>query len=444
MSEEETRLATNYAEKWEIQTVMEDALTNLIMNHPDDPMGFLYDQIVEKSAPPIIDKVIGREIIDSRGFPTIEVEVWGFIHGKSALLSSASAPSCDFCSSEDSYYVQDNSPARYHGKGTRQCVSLVASVLQPALNRKQFTDQREVDAIISSSDNTKNFKKIGANTALAASAAIAIASAKVLRMPLYKHLAKTLTDKQQMIIPRLIFPIFNIANGPISRVFLLPSQSVSTEDQIRIIDEIYLHYENSMHCPLHSNGCFPLDATAPEDILAAVEIAVTGGGHTLGDDVFVGFRGSQESNQSFWTELFDQSTVVTYVEDPLLFDDHDGWASVLNSAQDRVVVAMGLGLSSRSERMSSHLDCNAIVLRAPHLGTLSKLVDSAVQVDRISKRSVIAVSERETEDTWICDLAVAVGASMLELGSFSKGENISKINRLLEISRDMERAHREE
>ncbi|OHS95644.1 Enolase, N-terminal domain containing protein [Tritrichomonas foetus] len=438
MALEETKAATDYAEKWDIQSTFEDALTSLMVNHPDDPMGFLYDQIVNKAAPPTIDKIVGREVIDGQGYPTLEVEVWGFVYGKSEYLGRAAAPSCDFCSSDDSFVVLDNAASRFHGKGTRQAVSLVTSVLQPVMEHRQFFNQRELDSSISAADGTKNHKKVGANTTLATSAAIAIAASRVLRIPLYKHLAKTINDKSQLLIPRPIFPIFNIPNGPISRVFLLPTTSVSVEDQVRIIGEIYAHYESAMHCPIYNNGCFMLEASAMEDILAAVEIAVSGGGHTLGDDVFLGFRGSQEANKQFWLELFEQSQVVTYVEDPLLFDDTDGWSSILSAASDKIVVAMGKGLASRPERISSHLDCNAVVLRAPQVGTLSKVADSAAQIERSSKRCVLATSERETEDTWICDLAVAIGASYLQLGSLSKGENITKINRLLEIAREME------
>lgn len=443
MAQEETKAATEYAEKWDIQATFEDALTNLMVNHPDDPMGFMYDQIVGKAAAPTIDKISGREVLDGQGLPTVEVEAYIFMYGKSEFLARASAPSLDFCSNDDSYYVIDSGSSRFHQTGVRQAVSLVTSVLQPVMEHRRFFEQREIDTSISGADGTPNHKKIGANATLATSAAIAIAASIVLRVPLYRHLAKTIANRDTLTLPRPIFSFFNIPSGPISRVFLLPSPTASVEDQVRIVGEIYQHYESAMHGPVYSNGAFVLEAASLEDILAAVEIAVSGGGHTLGDDVFLGFRGTQETDKQFWVDMFEQSPVVTYIEDPLLFDDTDGWASILTAASDRVVVAMGKGLSSKSERLTSHLNCNAVVVRPPQVGTLTKVADTALMTERCSKRCVIACAERETEDTWICDLAVAVGAQMFEIGSISKGENIMKINRLLDIAREMESENKE-
>ncbi|KAK8867058.1 hypothetical protein M9Y10_010027 [Tritrichomonas musculus] len=443
MAQEETRAATEYAEKWGIQSTFEDALTNLMVNHPDDPMGFMYDQIVGKAAPPVIDKIIGREVLDALGQPTIQVEVWGFVHGKSEYLGCASAPSCDFCSADDSYYLLDSASSRFHGKGTRQAVSLVTSVLQPVIEHRQFHDQRELDSAISSTDGTMNLKKIGANTALSTSAAIAIAASNILKTPLYRHLSKSIVNKDTLAMPKLVFSFFNILKGPISRVYLIPTPTVPVDDQVRIIGEIYSHYETSMHCPIYSNGCFLLDASSLEDILAAVEIAVSGGGHTLGDDVFLGFRGSQEADKQFWVDMFETSQVVIYAEDPLLFDDKDGWARILAAAADRVVVAMGKGVASRPEKMTANLECNAVIIRPPQLGTFTRIADTVLQAEKSSKRCVFACSEVETEDTWICDLAIALGAQMIQIGSISKGENIAKINRLLEISRELDSESKE-
>lgn len=444
MAQEETKAATDYAEKWEIQSTFEDALTNLLVNHPEDPMGFMYDQIVGKAVAPTIDKIVGREVLDAHGQPTIQVEVWGFVHGKSEYLGCASAPSCDFCSANDSYYLLDAASSRFHGRGCRQAVSLVTSVLQPAIQHRQFFDQRELDTSISAADGTDNHKKVGANTALSTSAAVAIAASEILRIPLYRHLSKTIVYKESLTVPKLIFTFFNILKGPISRVYLIPSTTVPVDDQVRIIGEIYAHYESSMKSSIYSNGCYILEASSLEDILAAVEIAVSGGGHTLGDDVFLGFRGSQESDKQFWIDMFDQSQVVVYAEDPLLFDDVDGWSAVLTAAADRVVVSMGKGLASRPEKISSTLECNAVVVRPPQLGTLSKVADAVNQAEKSSKRCILACSEVETEDTWICDLAFALGVQMFQIGALTKGENIAKINRFMDIARELDSEQKDE
>jgi enolase len=431
-------LATEYAEKWDIQTTFEDALTNLLAAHPDDPMGFLYDQIVAKAAPPTIDKVVGREILGSQGFPTVEVEVWGFVYGKSVFLGVSASPSCDFCVADDAVVLVDNNPSRFHGRGMRQAVSCVTSVLQPVLEHRQFFDQKELDIAIFTADGSPNYKKIGVNTAIATSAALAIAASRTLRIPLFLHITRTVGTGARPSLPRPIFSVFHIPGGPIARVFLLPQGGAPVEDQIRVIGEIYAHYEQAMHCPVCNDGGFLLDATTLDDILAAVEIAVSGGGHTLGEDVFLGFRGGPEATAPFWVDAFQQAPVVTYVEDPLPFEDTLGWSQVMAAAKDRVVVTMGKGVNSRIERISPDLACSGILIRPIQAGTFGKVAEAAVQIEKSSKRSIIATSERESHDSWICDLAVAVGANMLELGPLSKGENIVKVNRLLEISREIE------
>jgi enolase len=438
MGEEETAKAVAYAEKWEIQSTFEDALTNLLVAHPSDPMGFLYDQIVSKAAAPTIDKIVGREIIGSQGTPTVEVEVWGFVYGKSSLLGTAVAPSCDFCPPDDAFILIDNHPARFHGRGHRQAVSTVTSVLQPCLEHRQFFDQKDLDTAIFQSDGTPNCRKIGVNTAIAASAALAISAARLFRLPLFVHLSRTIGGGARPAMPRMAVSMFNIASGPISRVFLLPVAGAPVDDQVRIIGEIYGHYEQAMHCPVCNDGGFSLEASTIDDILAAVEIAVSGGGHTLGDDVFLGLRGSAEATAAFWTDVFQQSQVVAYVEDPLPFQDTLGWGQVVRSAREKVIIAMGKGLFSKSERISPELAASAVIVRPVEAATLTRAGEAVAQIERSSKRCVVATSEREAEDSWICDFAAGLGAAMIVLGPMAKGENIIKVNRLLEISREIE------
>jgi enolase len=310
--------------------------------------------------------------------------------------------------------------------------------LQPVLERRQFFDQKDLDAAIFAADGSPNYKKIGVNTSIAASAALAIAASRTLRIPLFLHITRTVATGSRPALPRLIFSVFHIPAGPISRVFLLPQSGAPVEDQIRIIGEIYSYYEQAMHCPVCNDGGFLLDATTLDDILAAVEIAVSGGGHTLGEDVFMVFRCGPEATAPFWVDAFQQAPVVTYVEDPLQFEDTLGWSQVMTAAKERVVVTMGKGINSRVERISTDLACSAVLIRPIQAATFTKVAEAAAQTEKSSKRSIIATSERESRDSWICDLAVAVGANMLDLGPLSKGENIVKVNRLLEIAREIE------
>jgi enolase len=329
--------------------------------------------------------------------------------------------------------------SRFHGRGVRQAVSYVTSILLPIFQQRQFFEQKELDLAIAHADGTPNFKKIGVNTAIATSAALAMAATQVLRQPLFRHLSKKLVADVTLTMPRPAFAVFAVTvPGPISRVFLLPSATAPLEDQIRVIGEIFLHYEQAMHCPVCNNGCFPLEISSLDDILAAVEIAASGGGHTLGDDVFLGFAGGPTATVDFWMTLFEVSPFVVYVEDPQPFSDAEGWARIMDIAGDKATIAMGAGISSKFERIARSLPCNAVVLRPIQAGTLLAVADAAAACERASKKWIIAVSERETGDSWICDLAVAVGASILQLGAVCRGENIVKLNRLLEISKELE------
>ena len=437
MAEEETRLATEYAERYEIQSTFVNALTNLFKKHPDDPMGFLYDQIVPKAAAPIINKVVGREVLDSQGYPVLEVEVWGRVYGKPELLSTASSPSAD-CPPSDAFVMVDASASRFHHMGVRQSVSLVTSALQPVLENRQFSNQSDLDESISTCDGTPNFKKLGVNTSMSTSAAIAIAASEILRIPLFIHISRSLSHKSQLSLPRPCFALLNIKSGPISRVYLLPSPTVPIDEQVRIIGEIYSHYEQSIHSPLCADGCFPLEAAGLDDILASIEIAVSGGGHTLGDDVFLGFCGSSEATPQFWLDLLEQSSVVAFIEDPIMYDDSINWKKIVSALGDKGLVAMGKGIYSRPERISNELECSAVIIKPPQVGTITKAVQAADKAEKCSRRIVMSTSSRETHNTWICDLAVATGATLLLLGPPARGENVAKINRLLEIAREME------
>ena len=437
-AQEEQAKAIAYAEKYDLQSIFEDALTNLLVNHPDDPMGFLYDQIVTKASHPVIDKVIGREVLGSRGLPVLEVEVWGKVYGKSQFLSMAAAPSCDYTTTEEAFVLVDQSNPRYLGHGVRQAVSIVTSAFQPVLENKQFFDQREMDNLLQQADGTPNKRKVGTNTMIATSAAIALASAKVLRIPLYQHLAKQLTKRTQFMIPRPIFAMFDIKTGPISKVYLIPAQNIPIEDQIRIMGEIYLHFSTSMKSAVCNDGCFPIESDKLDDILQAAEIAASGGGHTLGDDVFLGFSGGKDATVKFWTDLFESSSAIAYVEDPLPFDDNSGLKQVTAKSGENTIIALGKGISSKADRITTALPCNAVVIRPPQIGNLTKAIEVAENIDSASKLTVYSTSLNETSDSWIVDVAVAAGAAMIQLGPTAKGENIAKINRLLEIARDLD------
>ena len=435
---EETQRATEYAEKWELQRTFTNALRNVLVAHPDDPMGFFYDQLSTKTAPPTVEKLVGREILDSEGYPTIEVSVYGLVQGHTVLLGSACAPSADFARPEDGHVMIDNITAKFNGRGVKQAVAIVTSNLQPVLQRMRFADQRDLDSAILSCDGTQNYRKIGINTAIACSAALAIASAKAMKVPVCVHLMRTITDNTSLSMPRPAFAAFRTKGGPISTVFLLGPSSVSVGDQARIVDEVCAHYEQAMKCGIYNDGCFVLDATEPDDILAALEIAVSGGGHTLGDDVFLGLKGSGEGDAKVWVDLFDQAPSIVYLVDCLPYGDVDGWKDVVAAAPDHTIIAMGDGIMSKVERINNNTPSNAVVIKPAQCGTLLKAAEAAQKTTRLSKRVVVATSDVETHDTWVCDFAVAVGAHVLQMGAIAKGENAEKVNRLMKIVKEME------
>lgn len=435
---EETQRATEYAEKWEIQRTFTNALTKLLVAHPPDPMGFLYDQLVTKTAAPTIDKLIGREILDSEGYPTIEVSIYGFVQGRSVVLGAACAPSSDLQSSEDGYVMLDNITAKFNGRGVKQAIAILSSTLQPVLHGMRFADQRDLDTTIISCDGTHNFRKIGINTSIACSAALATASARALKVPVCVHLMRTITPNTTLAMPRPAFAAFHPKGGPIDTIFLLGPSNLPVGDQARIVDEVCLHYEKAMQARTFNDGCFVLDATEPDDILAALEIAVSGGGHTLGDDIFLGLKGSNEATPKFWIDLFEQAPSIAYLVDILPYGDTDGWRDVVAAAPEHMIVAMGDGIASKAERINSTTPSNAVVIKPAQCGTLSKASEAAEKATKLSKRVVISTSNVETHDTWVCDLAVAIGAHILQIGAIARGENAEKVNRLMRIVKEME------
>ncbi|KAH0786360.1 enolase family protein [Histomonas meleagridis] len=439
MEIDETQLAAEYAEKWDIQTVFEDALTNLLISHPDDPMSFLHNQIAEHSAPPTISKVVGREVLNGIGNPTLEVEIWGQVFGKTKLLGSAQAPSCDFCDPSDAFVVNDINSNRYNGLGAQTAIAIISKNLQPKLEKRPIYDQQMIDSVIESSDGTPNFHKIGVNTSIAISSAIAISSSQLLKVPLFNHLTNTLTHKYPIFVPTPIFTFFEISDSPISKVFLIPNPNKTIEEQIRIICEINLHYSKTSHSVNTNNGTYLIESPTAEDTISFVESVVSASGHSLGDDLTIGFRGSNTSNTKFWIDLLGKQTqIISYIEDPIPFDDIDGWKQIFDVVDNETVsLVMKSGIFSRVERIESDLIGNSIVITPIEAATITKVTKVAQQIEKCNKKIVLATSEVETPDTWICDLAVAVGASMIQIGSILKGENIEKVNRLLEIGKEI-------
>jgi enolase len=407
----------------------------------------------------VIDAVGAREVLDSRGNPTVEVEVLL----DDGVVSRALVPSGASTGAFEAYELRDGDPARYGGKGVLKAVEAVLDEIGPALEGFDATDQRLVDAALIELDGTENKSRIGANAILGASLAVARAAADSADLPLFRYLG----GPNAHTLP---VPLMNVVNGgqhadtdvDIQEFFLVPYGADSFSEALRWGVETYhaLKGELKKHglaTGLGDEGGFAPELASNRAALDFLVAAIEKAGFTPGKDIALGldvastefyadgkytFEGKQLSSQEFtgyFTELVANYPLAT-IEDPLAEDDWEGWAHFTAELGSKVqIVGDDLFVTNpkRLARGIAEKSANSILVKVNQIGTLTETLDAVALAQRSGMTAILSHRSGETEDTTIADIAVAVDGGQIKTGAPARSDRVAKYNQLLRIEEEL-------
>ncbi len=410
-----------------------------------------------------IVSIHAREILDSRGNPTVEADVVldGGARGRAAVPSGAST------GEHEAVELRDGDMEHYLGKGVLNAVENVETILSPELAGMDATNQRLIDATMISIDGTENKSRLGANAILAVSMACARASAEALKIPLYRYLGGV----NACILPT---PMMNILNGgshadsnvDFQEFMVMPVGAETFSDALRWGTEVFHTLKGVLKKKGYSTavgdegGFAPSlksNAEAIELILEAIELA----GYRPGEDIALAldpaasefynketgryvFKKSDKSEKTsaemvnFWESWVRQYPIVS-LEDGLAEDDWDGWKLMTEQIGDVQLVGDDLFVTN-TRRLREGIEkkvANSILIKVNQIGTVSETLEAIEVARRYGYTSIISHRSGETEDTFIADLAVGTGAGQIKTGSASRTDRIAKYNQLLRIEEEL-------
>jgi enolase len=409
-----------------------------------------------------IVEVRGRQIIDSRGNPTVEAE----IHLASGSIGRAAVPSGASTGTREAVELRDGDRTRWLGKGVMKAVGHVNRELRSAILGLEAFEQREIDSRIIALDGTETKSHLGANALLAVSLATAQAAAADARTPLFRHLLSLGKDRHRA--PVMPVPMMNIINGgahadnslDIQEFMILPVGAPSLAEALRYGAEIFHTLKKILHdrglaTSVGDEGGFAPNLDSNEAALGAILEAVDKAGYRIGEDIYLGLDvASSEFHRDGRYHLagegrsFDSEGFVQYLSDlvaryPILTiedgmgeSDWEGWAK-LTQALGAKVQLVGDDLFVTNTRIlqqgiARHI-ANAILIKVNQIGTLTETMEAIEMAEQARYASVVSHRSGETEDNTIADIAVGSAATQIKTGSMSRSDRVAKYNQLLRI-----------
>ena len=404
---------------------------------------------------PIIEQVAAREILDSRGNPTIEVEV-ALIDG---TMARAAVPSGASTGVHEAVELRDGG-TRYGGKGVQKAVEAVLDEIAPAVIGMSADDQRLVDQALVDLDGTPGKSMLGANAILGVSLAVAKAAAETAGLPLFRYLG----GPNAHILP---VPMFNILNGgahadtgvDVQEFMVAPIGAPNFREAVRWGAEVYhalkaVLQQKGLSTGLGDEGGFAPDVAGTRAALDLICSAIESAGFKTGVDVALALdvaatefftKGSGYSFEKqtytsaqmteFYTALLDSYPLVS-IEDPLDEDDWDGWVDLTTAIGDRVQIVGDDLFVTNPERLEEGIDrgaANALLVKVNQIGTLTETLDAVALAHNSGYRTMMSHRSGETEDTTIADLVVAVGSGQIKTGAPARSERVAKYNQLMRI-----------
>ncbi|MBR5791535.1 MAG: phosphopyruvate hydratase [Ruminiclostridium sp.] len=412
----------------------------------------------------IVD-VLGREIMDSRGNPTVEVEVYldDGVVGRACVPSGASTGIYEACE------LRDGDKSRYLGKGVSKAVDNVNNEIAEALIGLNVLDQPAIDKVLIELDGTPNKSKLGANAILGASLACARAAAESLGMPLYTYLggvnAKTLP-----------VPMMNILNGgahatnnvDIQEFMVMPVGAPSWKEALRMCAEVFhtlksvLKENGTPAAGVGDEGGYAPNLKKDEDALKVIVQAIEKAGYKPGEDFMIAIDAAtsewyneetgcydlpkakktmtKQQLVNMWKKFADNYPIIS-LEDGMGENDWEGWSMLTKAIGDRVQLVGDDLFVTNTQRLKDGIEkgvANAILIKVNQIGTLTETLDAIQMANRAGYTAVISHRSGETEDTTIADLSVALNAGQIKTGAPSRTDRVAKYNQLLRIEEELD------
>ncbi|MZP30438.1 phosphopyruvate hydratase [Heliobacterium undosum] len=409
----------------------------------------------------IISDITAREILDSRGNPTLEVDVW-LIDGSKGR---AAVPSGASTGAYEAVELRDGDKNRYLGKGVRQAVANVNDIIKPALNQMDAADQAALDQKLIELDGTANKSKLGANAILGVSLAAAKASANYFGLPLYQYVGG-INGRE------LPVPMMNILNGgahadnnvDIQEFMVLPVGASSFAEGLRMGAEIFHSLKGvlkakGLNTAVGDEGGFAPNLKSNEEALAVIVNAIEKAGYRPGEDVFLGLdvaatelykdgkyvlagegaTCTADEMIAFYLDLAAKYPIIT-IEDGLAEDDWEGWAKLTQALGKKLQLVGDDLFVTNTERLARGIAgnvANSILIKVNQIGTLTETLDAIELARRAGYTAVVSHRSGETDDTTIADLAVAINAGQIKTGAPSRTDRVAKYNQLLRIEEEL-------
>ncbi len=405
-----------------------------------------------------ITDVLAREILDSRGNPTVEVEVTlddGTV-GRAAVPSGASTGMFEACE------LRDGDKDRYQGKGVLKAVENVNTEIAEALIGFDAMDQVGIDKLLIELDGTPNKTRLGANAILGVSLACAKAAAEYFGMPLYKYLGgvngKTLP-----------VPMMNVLNGgahatnsvDIQEFMIMPVSAKSWREALRMCAEVFHVLKKVVPSSgVGDEGGYAPDLASDEDALKALVEAITKAGYKPGEDFKIAMdpavsdwfkddqkyhlpkRGTvmtREEMVAMWVDFVNKYPIIS-IEDGMAEEDWEGWKMLTDALGDKIQLVGDDLFVTNVERVKKGISlgvCNSVLIKLNQIGTLTETLDTIRTANRAGYTTVVSHRSGETEDTTIADLVVAINAGQIKTGAPSRTDRVAKYNQLLRIEEEL-------
>ncbi|HVF74123.1 MAG TPA: phosphopyruvate hydratase [Acidimicrobiales bacterium] len=407
-----------------------------------------------------IEHIVGREVLDSRGNPTVEVEVFLESGAKGRAIVPSGASTGTF----EAVELRDGGE-RYNGKGVQQAVAFVNDELRDLLEDVEALDQRSVDSMMIEADGTDNKAHFGANAILGVSLAVAKAAADELDLPLYRYVG----GANACVLP---VPMLNVVNGgahadnniDLQEFMVMPVGAASFSEALRWGTEIYhvlkkVLHDRGLSTAVGDEGGFAPDLGTNEDAVKLLVEAIEKAGRVPGEEVAIaldpasseiyrdgvydlageGRKLSSDDFVGYWVELCDRYPIVS-IEDGMAEDDWDGWAAMTKALGSRVQLVGDDLFVTNVERLQRGIVsgvANSILVKVNQIGTLTETLETVGLATRSAYTAVMSHRSGETEDTTIADLAVATNCGQIKTGAPARSDRVAKYNQLLRIEEDL-------
>ncbi|RLD37207.1 MAG: phosphopyruvate hydratase [Bacteroidetes bacterium] len=408
----------------------------------------------------IIANIHARQILDSRGNPTIEVDVYT----NTGIVGRAAVPSGASTGIHEAVELRDNDEGTYMGKGVLKAVENVNNILSEELQGYYVTDQRDIDQRMIEIDGTSNKEKLGANAMLGVSLAVAHAAAQDTGQFLFRYIG----GPNAHVLP---VPMMNILNGgshadnsiDFQEFMIMPVGAETFSDAIRMGAEVFHNLKAVLKKAGHSTnvgdeGGFAPNLSSNEEAVKVVLEAIDKAGYKAGEDIFLaldpasseyyipeenvyhlkwstGDKLTPAEMVDFWADWAKKYPIIS-IEDGMAEDDWDGWKLQTEKMGDKVQLVGDDLFVTNTNRLKKGIDmgiANSILIKVNQIGTLTETIDAVDMASKSSYTSVISHRSGETEDTTIADLAVALNTGLIKTGSASRSDRIAKYNQLLRI-----------